>query len=172
MYNLIRDSNELDDIYLNPDAPLFLDTETMEEEGKSSGGLYGAVRLLQMYQKGWDEAIIIDCMFIPLHKVLRMIEESWQVWHNGSYDLHTINCSDPEELYLPKRLDDTIYLSRLTFFDKNRFGFYECLEYCNEADDIIKSMDKKASQKADWGGPLTHQLLSYAEYDVTYLAKL
>ena len=171
MHSLIRDSEELKGISLDSSLPLFLDTETYEEEGKSKGGLYGKVRLVQMFQVGWEEAIIIDALFVPLPLVLDLICDQWQVWHNAPYDLHTINCST-EGLYLPERLDDTIYLARLTFFDKSKFGFYECLKYCGEEDGLIKGMDKKASQKADWGGPLSSTLLRYAEYDVTYLAKL
>ena len=73
MYSLIRNKKEL-----TPDIDImslmFCDIETTEEEGKTSGGLYGRVRLFQLYQPHWKKALLIDCFFIPLQDVLDLIK--------------------------------------------------------------------------------------------------
>jgi len=171
-YKLIRTIEELKGVQLDSSTPLFCDTETYTEEGKSDGGLYGAIRLFQLYQFGMKCAIIIDCRFIPLQEVLDYVRSFHHVYHNSSYDLHTINNST-ESLWLPDTVDDTIYLSRLLLWKKgSKFGFYDCLQYAGLEDDNIRSIDKKANQKADWGGVLTPTMLKYAAYDVLYLSLL
>ena len=171
MYKIIRDWKDLHLIDLDHAWPVFCDTETYADEGKSDGGLYGKIRLVQLFQKGWDEAIIIDCMFVPLERVLKLLKPHWLVFHNASFDIHTINCHT-DKLWLPDKTDDTLYLSRLTFFNKTKFDFYNCLLYCGESDYIIEAIDKKDNQKADWGVALTEKLKVYAACDVIYLAKL
>jgi len=174
MYKLIRTAEEYKEIMLelHPDKILFCDTETYTNEGKSDGGLYGKVRLFQLYQEGMTYAIIIDCMFIPLDIVLGFVKPFHHVYHNSSYDLHTINLHT-DDLWLPHEVDDTIYLSRLVLFQKgSRFDFHSCLAYAGLEDDMIKSIDKKANQKADWGGVLTPTMLTYAACDVLYLSLL
>jgi Ribonuclease D len=156
MYDLIRTYDSFNQIKINPSSPVFCDTETCEEEGFTLGGLYGQIRLIQIYQESWPKAIIIDCFFISLHDVLNLLHPHHLVFHNGAYDLHTINLKT-ETTWLPAEVDDTLYLSRLKFFTKQKFGFYECLDYANHADELIKSIDKKEEQKSDWGGPLSQK---------------
>jgi len=168
MFQLVRDIEVFDKISVNPSLPLFCDTETCEEEGLSSGGLYGKIRLVQIYQEEWENAILFDCFFIPLEKVLNLIKPCKLVFHNGAYDLHTINLKT-KTTWLPKNVDDTLYLSRLQYFTKQKFGFYDCLEYAGLADKLIKSINKKEEQKSDWGKPLSKQQKTYAAADVIYL---
>ena len=59
-YVLIRTNQELDSVVFDYSKPVFCDTETKLDLGVSKGGLYGAVRLVQCYQKGMSKAIIID----------------------------------------------------------------------------------------------------------------
>lgn len=171
MYDLIRDYESFNQLKIDPSSPLFCDTETCLEEGLSSGGLYGQVRLFQIYQASWENAQIIDCFVIDLQDVLSLVEDCWCIFHNGSYDLHTINLKTPKT-WVPKRIDDTLYLSRLCFNTKIKFSFYDCLEYAGHADDLIRGIDKKKEQKSDWGGPLSLKQKTYAACDVTYLSKL
>lgn len=173
MYKLIRDRDEFKELAkFNPDLPIFSDTETCVEEGKSDGGLYGKVRLFQFYQKGMKEALIVDCLFVPLQEVLDHVRDAHLVFHNSSYDLHTLN-NTTDGLWLPNRVDDTIYLSRLVFWEKgSKYTFYDCLRYAGLEDDNILAIDKKLNQKADWGGVLTPTMLKYAAYDVLYLSLL
>ncbi len=168
MYQLIRDISEFTQ-EIDKEKPVFSDTETYEDEGKTSGGLYGKIRLLQVYQEGWEQAIIFDCMFLGLQEVLEIVKDCHMVFHSGSYDLHTINCHT-ETLWLPKEIDDTKYLSRIALFEKGpRFDFYNCLKHIGRYDQRLHGIDKKENQKADWGGPLSNEMLEYAAYDVLYL---
>lgn len=168
MYTLIRDLSEYTD-NIDRTKPVFTDTETYEDEGKTSGGLYGKVRLIQVYQEGWEEAIIFDCMFVDLEKVLSMLKSCHLVFHSGAYDLHTINCHT-EETWLPEEIDDTKYLSRIALYKKGpKFDFYNCLKHIGRHDERLKDIDKKEKQKSDWGGPLSSEMLEYAAYDVLYL---
>jgi DNA polymerase I-like protein with 3'-5' exonuclease and polymerase domains len=171
MFTIFRHPEDLEQIRLSPHSPVFCDTETTEDEGKTSGGLYGRVRLIQLYQSDWDNVAIIDCDYVPLRLVLDMIVDHHLVFHNASFDLHTINCYT-DEVWLPKNVDDTLYLSRLAFYTKLKFSFYDCLEYAEKDDELIRSIDKKEEQKSDWSGPLSNKQKMYAAADVYYLEKL
>lgn len=167
-YDLRRD---FEPVTIEEDSPVFVDIETCIDQGKTKGGLYGKIRLIQIFQEGWSEAILYDCMFVELEDVLDMLKPHFLVFHNGSYDLHTINLYT-KKVWLPKKVGDTMYLSKLHFFKFTKYDFYNCLKYCKEEDEFIRSIDKKANQKADWAAPLNETLLDYAAYDVIYLAKL
>jgi DNA polymerase I-like protein with 3'-5' exonuclease and polymerase domains len=171
MYKLIRESSDALEAakLLDNTKPLFCDTETCIELGKTKGGLYGLVRLVQVYQEGMKEALIFDCFFIELSEVLDIIKDFAHVYHNASYDLHTINCHT-DELWLPTDVDDTIYMSRIEYSSQTKFDFYSCLSHAGVSDRVIAGIDKPANQKADWSRKLTTELLEYAAYDVLYLS--
>lgn len=175
MYLLVRTDSAFDSVKDTIDSSkiVFCDTETYEEEGKcKDGGLYGAIRLVQLYQEGWDTAIIVDCMFVDLHKVLGFLKTLHLVFHNASYDLHTINCHT-KEVWLPKDVDDTLYLARLALYKKGpKFDFYSCLKHINWYKGTVKELDKKENQQVDWKGPLSKTMLKYAACDVLYLSLL
>ena len=174
MYKLIRTKKQFKKQLkkLKHTKVLFCDTETCLDENRTKGGLYGRVRLFQVYQIGMRKALLIDCYFLPLADVLKALKGFVHVYHNASYDLHTINCYT-DELWLPHDVHDTFYLSKLALYKEgSRFGFYECLSYAGEADENIRTMDKKANQKADWSGVLTEEMLRYAAYDVLYMSLL
>lgn len=171
MYELIRDIETFSEVSIRSDLKVFCDTETCQDEERTSGGLYGKVRLFQLFQQGWPNALLIDCMFVPLDSVLDLVKDHNLVFHNASYDLHTVNCYT-EETWFPKSISDTVYLSRLKYYTKLKFDFYECLKYAGLEDDLIRSIDKKEQQKSDWSGPLSKTQLTYAAADVIYLADL
>ena len=173
MYNLIRTQEAFDAIKLDSAKVLFCDTETCEELGKTKpkGGFYGRIRLFQIYQKGWKEAILIDCFFLQLSEVLARVKPYTHIYHNASYDLHTINCHT-DSLYLPKDVHDTFYLAKSVYTQRDKFDFYSCLRWAGLEDNQIRSIDKKANQKADWSGVLTPKMLVYAAIDVLYLSLL
>ena len=175
-YKLIRDLEEWDAIQFDPDLPLFCDTETCRDYGatdlsKKPGGLYGKVRLYQFYQTDKKFAYLVDCYFVDLADVLAKVEHLHHVYHNASYDLHTINCHTPEHWY-PREVSDTFYLSKAVYTCRDNFGFYDCLRWCGAEDDFIRSIDKKTQQKSDWGKALSPEQLDYAAADVLYLAIL
>lgn len=172
-YHLIRRWEDWDQEF-DPDQIIFSDTETCVEQGKTRGGLYGEVRLFQACQEslGSDTAYLFDCRFLGLEKVLELFKDHHLVFHNASYDLHTINCHTPE-LWLPQEVDDTVYLSRLALYAKgSKFGFYQCLKYCKIFNVELQGIDKSENQKADWGGPLSNVMLDYAAWDVVKLKQL
>ena len=173
MFILIRNPGQLESIEheLDKSKPLFVDTETCIEYGKTDGGLYGQVRLVQIYQEGWGGAFIFDCFFVDLQDVLDLIKDYHHVYHNASYDLHTINCYTANT-WLPVQVDDTFYLAKSVFSDKDRFDFYSCLDYAGVSDKHIEAIDKKANQKAEWDKDLTQTMLEYAAMDVLYLSLL
>ena len=173
MYILVRtpEAFEATAKLIDFNKPIHCDTETCKDLGKTDGGLYGKVRMVQLYQYGWDNAILIDCFFINLHKVLDLLQPSHLVFHNASYDLHTINCYT-KKTWLPKKLDDTFYLSKAHFWTKDKFDFYKCLDYAKVSDETIRGIDKKANQTTDWSKELTPTLLMYAACDVLYLSLL
>jgi len=170
MHKLIRTLNDFNNC-INYNEPLFSDTETYEDIGKTDGGLYGKVRLIQIYQKGWKEAYMFDCMFVDFFEVLEIIKPGWLVFHNGSFDLHTINCNT-DELWFPAKADDTMYASKFAYPDQTKFDFYSCLDHAGVSDKHIESIDKKAQQKSDWSQALMPDQLRYAAYDVLYLSLL
>lgn len=175
MYLLIRDQEAFESALAELDntKPLFCDTETCEEYPytKKDGGLYGAVRLFQVYQTGMPMAFLFDCFFLDLETVLAGLKEFDHVGHNYSYDLHTINCHT-STLWRPRSVEDTFYLSKKAFPQQQRFGFYECLKYAKLEDDTIRGIDKKANQTSKWGKELTSTMLKYAACDVLYLSLL
>jgi DNA polymerase I-like protein with 3'-5' exonuclease and polymerase domains len=180
MYDLIRDLDSFSEISeIDPHQPVFCDTETCFDEGFTSnkgsganaGGLYGKVRLFQFYQAHWEKAVIVDCMFIPIIKVLDILKPHFCIFHNGAYDLHTINRSLPQ-MWLPRKIGDSLYLARLKYYTKLKFSFYDCLKYASLADDLILGIDKKEEQKSDWSGALSARQKTYAAADVIYLARL
>lgn len=175
MYLLIRTQEAFQQALdeLDPSKLLFCDTETTEEYGKTKpeGGLYGHIRLFQVYQAGMPMCFIFDCFFVDLEDVLDALQPFHQVYHNASYDLHTINCHT-DKTWLPKDIHDTFYLSKAKFPHQQRFGFYECLKYAKLEDDNIRAINKKEEQKSDWGRDLTKKQLTYAAYDVLYLSLL
>jgi DNA polymerase-1 len=151
--------------------PIFCDTETAQLEGKTDGGLYGQVRLFQIYQKHWKKAIIIDCYFLSLKKILDYFHDYYFVFYNGIYDLHTINLTI-SKTWLPREIDDCYYLSKIHFNEESFFTFYDSLTHAGLNDVLIDSIDKKKEQKRDWSKPLSSQALTYAAADVIYLEKL
>ena len=111
-YTLIRDTEAANAVLdsLDLTKPLFVDTETCRERGKTDlkkepGGLYGKIRLVQLYQKGWKKAVLLDCFYVDLHNILAKIQPFTHVGYNYSYDLHTINCHTLGT-YLPAEVVD------------------------------------------------------------------
>jgi len=170
MYKLVRDMADFDET-IDTVKPLFTDTETYEDIAKSSGGLYGQVRLIQIYQEGWEHAYLFDCMFVDFHEVLAILKPNFLVFHNGSFDLHTINCNT-EELWLPCNVGDTFYMSKIAYPEHTKYTFYDCLSHAGVSDAKIDAIDKKAQQKSDWSQALMPDQLTYAAYDVLYLSLL
>jgi len=171
-YKLIREWKDWNET-ISPKSRVFCDTETCTEEGKTKGGLYGAIRLIQIHQEHWGHlAYLFDCRFLDLESVLELLKDYHLVFHNAAYDLHTINCHT-KNFWFPRGVDDTLYLSRLALYDRgDKFDFFSCLKYCDLFTEDMEGIDKSANQKADWGGVLSEQMLIYAAFDALKLRPL
>lgn len=142
------------------DEPLMFDIETI--------GLYGKIRLVQFYQKHFDEVLIVE--YPCVENIVNLLNSCWVVCHNASYDISTIQDNLEEKSWQPKVLDDTLYLSRLHFFSEDRFSLDDCINY---AIGYNPYENKKNLQLSDWSIPqLSEEQKLYASYDVYYLYKL
>jgi len=131
--------------------PIFADTETI--------GLYGNIRLIQLHQD--NNTLIYDCNYINIEEIKYYLKDTHLVFHNILYDL---NCPQFHN-WVPKEIDDTMYMARLHYPHLDSFSLKNLLIYIEEA----PKGDEGAS---DWSGQLTKEQLEYAAYDVIALEKL
>lgn len=148
---------------VNPADPLFLDSETV--------GLYGKVRLLQAYQEGWPEVLLVEW---PEPLNLASTLSKWHnIYHNAHYDITVIQQQSGTR-WTPDRLDDTFLLARLHFPKEEKFSLDETFVYVLGFDPYMKQgLDKKKLQKSDWGKTiLEEKQLIYAATDVYFMPAL
>lgn len=139
--------------------PVFLDTETK--------GLYGEIRLLQVFQEGWEQVLIVDS---PNHlTVVGYLAKVHSIWHNAHYDLTTTAAR-----FAPKQFDDTFLLSRLAQPQFEKYSLDEVMKRTHGFDPYEQAgLDKKVLQKSDWSKPtLTSDQLLYAAIDVYYMPEV
>lgn len=139
---------------LDPERYAYIDTETI--------GLYGKVRLLQVYQTHWDDALIIDSYDEDIEPYLDKLANTTCVFHNGFYDMFCLGRQFPN-------WEDTYLLSKFAFPHLEDFSLSGVLE---EVLGYCPYTDKKAMQKSEWGGLLFPEQLDYAKTDVLYLYKV
>lgn len=147
-------NNELD-----PNKELFFDTETE--------GLYGRIRLAQFYQKDLKNVYLVH--YPDYFGLAALLNQFRIVMHNASYDISTIQVELPS--YIPSTIEDTLYLSRLHFYTKEKFSLDEVMYYTLGYDPYVKQgLQKSVLQKSDWAVPvLTEEQKIYAATDVYYL---
>ena len=145
---------------LDLSAPVFADTETV--------GLYGKVRLLQLYQPHLDHVIFVE--WPNPYELATTLNKMYTVWHNAHYDITTIQ-AQTGTTWKPEKYDDTFLLGRLAFPEKEKFSLDEVMLYCLGYDPYVKQgLDKKKLQKTNWGAPkLTEEQMQYAATDVYYM---
>jgi len=151
---------KLADIELNQDEPLAFDTETV--------GLYGRIRLGQFYQESWDEVLLVNNPD-PLELASLLVDVK-SVMHNASYDVSTIQ-GQSDTRWIPADFEDTFYLARLKFYNKDKFSLDAVMSYVLDYDPYIKAgIDKKEMQKTNWDVPvLSSTQKLYAAIDVWHL---
>lgn len=158
---------------LSKEAPLFIDTETCF--------LYKGIRLVQMFQKDWQEVLVMDTTSVSLSEVYEEIKHAHVVFHNYAYDAACF----VEDLDLNENpfetFDDTLLLSRIAFPEKERFSLDLCFSYVHGFDVYEQfGVEKKEMQKSflttkrkdGFAVPLTDTQVQYAAADVFYLPKL
>lgn len=151
----------MNEVVANTDKskPVFCDTETK--------GLYGNIRLLQVFQEGWDQVLIVDS---PNHlEVVAYLVKVHNVWHNSHYDF---TCVAPG--FFPPKFDDTFLLSRLAQPQFEKYSLDEVMKRTHGFDPYEQAgLDKKVLQKSDWSKPtLTSDQLLYAAIDVYYMPEV
>lgn len=141
-------------------APLFSDTETC--------GFYGKVRLLQLFQEGWDKVALVSW---PEHFAMAaLLGKCNTKWHNAHYDITTIQ-QQTGTRWCPERFDDTFLLARLAFPREEKFDLDSVISYCTNYDVYARQgLDKKRLQKSKWDVlKLSPEQELYAATDVYYM---
>lgn len=150
----------LDQVIFDLSKPVAFDTETC--------GLYGQIRLAQFYQEHWHEVLLVNN---PDPIILTTkLNEAKQVMHNASYDISTIQ-NMTKSSYTPKDYEDTFYLARLQWYNKEKFNLASCMTYALGFDPYKSAgFDKKDMQKTSWDVPvLSSTQKQYAAIDVYFL---
>lgn len=158
MFRVVTDPKTLP---IDADAYVYVDTETI--------GLFGQIRLVQIYQSDWEQVAIIDTLQTPLEEVVAVLKDKPLVLHNGLYDL---TCFKNAGFNLGD-YDDTFLLGRLQFPHLESFAldsmFMEVLGVCPYQK---HNLDKAQMQKSKFSGALTPEQLLYSAIDVFYLPQL
>jgi len=151
-------------------SPLALDVET--------NGFYGKIRLAQFYQEEWPEALLVE--YPEIIELSALLANQHIVCHNTSYEVSTIQTQmgelfgQPNYPWQPAGWDDTLLLSKLQWFTREKYTLDECYKHAFNIDPYeAHGLDKKAMQAA-WGSnsPVTQDMLTYAALDVFYLLEL
>lgn len=178
MYKILDNINELQ---LDNNAYVYADTETI--------GLYGEIRLVQIYQSQMDSVSIIDTYKIPLEAVYEKLKNENLVFHNGHYDMSCFSKALNLKGKVFKFWDDTFLLGKVAFPHLESFSldsmFVEVLGY-DPYMQLFKTQPlpavlklpadlegiKSKMQKAKWNGELTKLHYLYASLDVYHLPAL
>lgn len=144
--------------------PYFIDTETI--------GLYGKVRLIQIYNICYDCAYIIDLDLITNENFLNdfktYISNLVCVFYNASYDLEVLGL-DATNMNL-NRVHDLLLLTKIRKPGLGKYSLDEVCEYFNI--DLYNELNKKELQTSDFTAELSIEQYTYAATDVIVLSKL
>lgn len=160
-YNVVRDFSGV--VGFNPAESLFVDTETC--------GLYGRIRLAQLYQRGQEAVTIVE--WPDPYVLAAFMDQFHNVAHNIHYEI-TVVQQNTETRWIPERMDDTFLLARLAYPHKDKFSLDDVMEYCLGFDPYNRqSLKKSELQKSDWSKQLlTKDQYLYAATDVYYLPEV
>lgn len=142
---------------LDANIEVMFDTETI--------GLYGKIRLAQFYQKGWEDALLVE--FPNPIELAALLTGVTFVCHNAHYDITTIqaNCG---VAWAPGNYHCTFLLSRLYYYRQERFSLDRVVNYVLGTDPYDD--EKKDMHGADWDRPvLTDAQYNYSANDVIFL---
>ncbi len=152
MFKIIHNSETVD----FTSKTIYVDTETI--------GLYGSVRLLQVYcpEVSEDSVYIFDVEDYPLILMKKRLSEAAKtIWQNGKYDFDCLN-------WIPTEWEDTFLLDLVVNFKADKHSL-DVVMTGALGFDPYKDFDKKIMQKSNWSGKLTDEQLRYAAIDVYYL---
>lgn len=145
--------------------PIAADCET--------AGLYGEIKLIQLYQKSWDRVLLIkveDALTLAYLKHV-LSAATAIIFHNASYDM---SCFQNDGVkWIPDQLQDTFLLSRLAFPRQQSFSLDNCFNYALKMQPYLDAgLVKKEQQHVDWSEDLSPDNIEYACIDVFYLVDL
>ena len=167
---------------LNPDEPMYLDTETAQ--------YYSDVRLVQLYQESWPQALVFDTKSgSSINVIWEIIKDQHLVLQNGLYDWYSIKADVGPEFTVPTKWSDTFYLARLVFpsWGSGNYSLDKCLTKVLGYDPYEKAGLHKKTMQASYErlkvkdqyvmGPdglrdLTHAQYLYGAIDVYKLPHL
>jgi DNA polymerase I-like protein with 3'-5' exonuclease and polymerase domains len=147
-------------VAINEKEELFTDTETV--------GLYGKIRLLQVYQKSWPKVILVEwpnpiqlAAFMMLYKT---------IWHNAHYDCTTVQQQSGVP-FIPCDIDDTFLLARIAQPTYDSYSLDDVMLYALGYDPYAQAgLNKKILQKSNWDvTKLSPQQELYAAIDVYHM---
>lgn len=142
---------------------LYLDTETI--------GLFGKIRLVQLYQSAWeDKVVIVDTEKVPLAVVFNKIKDLHVVGHNILYDLRGFKQELGETF---KNWKCTQLALRLVAPQLDSHSLDSAVTFAYNRD-IYRDLgiDKKEMQKVNWDKEITDVHKIYAALDVYLLPKV
>lgn len=149
---------------INYEAFLYLDVETKK--------FFSQTRLVQLFQSGWDKAIIIDIDEVDLMDTYQIIKDANVVAHNMQYEA-TCFYKDLGSFAKFKNWDCTMIASRLALHQLEKHSLDHVMDYVYRKDVYKEAgLDKKTLQKSGWKGKLSEDQLTYAAMDVYYLPKV
>lgn len=161
MFRVCKDPKQ---VSINPEKYVYVDTETI--------GLYGRIRLVQIYQSDWDEVIIFDTNETPLYEIYTLISKHTCVFHNGCYDMSCFIKNLGSEAVF-NDWEDTFLAGRLCFPDLETFSLDSMLERVLNFDPYeAVGIDKKSMQKSNFKGEISQDQLLYGAIDVRFMPEL
>lgn len=143
---------------IDPSLEVMCDTETI--------GLYGRIRLIQFYQKGWDTALLVENP--NPFALVKLFKAATYVFHNAHYDISCIQENIGKMSWTPDNYHCTFMLGRLHFYKEESFSLDDIISYVIGHNPY--QTKKKEMQASDWNVPvLSEEQLNYAASDVMYL---
>jgi len=137
--------------------PIMFDTETsLQPFGQSFGG---KTRLIQLTQNKVTH--IYDTFYINIDIVKDYLKDCHLVAHNIHYDLSCLEFQN----WIPREIDDTMYLARHMFPTLESYSLKNLLAYLNIG-------DKGDEGASNWDSSLSKEQLKYAADDTIYLEEL
>lgn len=162
IYEVVSD---LASVEIDNERYVYCDTETI--------GLYGEIRLVQIFQSHWDKVKIFDTRQTPLQDIFNLLQDKQLVFHNGCYDIMCFM----KNLGLSKNpfntWEDTFLSGRLQYPELESFSLDSMLLKALGFDPYFKNgIVKSEMQKSNFSKDLSEQQLLYGAIDVYYMPHL
>lgn len=161
MFRVVTDPKQ---VSINLDKYVYVDTETI--------GLYGRIRLVQIYQSDWDEVVIFDTNITSIVEIYNLLSQATCVFHNGCYDMACFIKNIGKDAIF-NNWEDTFLAGRLCFPELESFSLDAMLERTLNFDPYLEyGLDKKTMQKSNFKGELSNEQLLYGAIDVKFMPNL